>query len=139
MRSFLFINTSDPSVIEVGLRQGKRVKWATRKAKAQEALKLIDKVLAGRSLAPTLALGLGKTEELGGIAVKTGAGTFTGIRIGAAVGNAIGFVRGVPVVGTEADLRDRQVQDRMIAQLRKGARRRFVAPTYSEPPRVTVK
>lgn len=141
MKSFLFIDTSDPEAIEVGLREGEQVGWARKKARAQEVLKLIDAVLKGRSFdfVPLRGTPLRMTQWLGGIAVKTGRGTFTGIRIGAAVANAIGFVLGAPVVATEGDLRDRKVQDQLIAKLRKGATRRFVAPTYSEPPRVTMK
>ena len=56
-----------------------------------------------RSLAPAIHVALGemgwKTSELGLIAVTTGPGSFTGLRVGVVMAKGLGFAIGCPVIG----------------------------------------
>lgn len=44
-----------------------------------------------------------KTSELTEIKVETGPGSFTGLRVGVSVANALGYALGIPVNGKESE------------------------------------
>lgn len=54
----------------------------------QNVLELIEKVLKKEKL---------KTKDIESIQVNTGPGSFTGLRVGVSIANALSFVLGVPV------------------------------------------
>ncbi|MGE5041843.1 MAG: tRNA threonylcarbamoyladenosine biosynthesis protein TsaB [Candidatus Levyibacteriota bacterium] len=56
----------------------------------QNVLKLIDRILKGQDL---------KLEEIKAIEINTGPGSFTGLRVGAAIANALAFGISVSVNG----------------------------------------
>ena len=88
MRLYIDTRESERVVVEVG---GERVE---RKGRAQEVLVIIDELLKKQ----------GKTvEEISEIEVAEGPGSFTGLRVGAAVANTLGWVLGVPVNGKNVE------------------------------------
>lgn len=77
----------------VGLEiDGKKteLKSQSKRFKAQMVLPLIEKVLQKNKLDLT---------DLNEIKVKRGPGSFTGLRVGIAVANALGFALDIPVNG----------------------------------------
>lgn len=87
----LHINTKDQKVIIVSLeKDGKVVKSLSEENKygSQVLLPLISKLLDREKL---------KFEELEAVEVETGPGSFTGIRVGVSVANALGFSLRIPV------------------------------------------
>ena len=84
----LYIDTSDSKQIRVGLDGKKYVGEVD--AKSQELLSLIDKALN------KVHKGLDDITE---IQINRGPGSFTGLRVGAAVSNALGWLLKKPVNG----------------------------------------
>lgn len=58
--------------------------------KAQVVLPLIERLLKKHKLA---------LQDIDGIEVKPGPGSFTGVRVGVSVANALSFALGIPVNG----------------------------------------
>lgn len=89
--SILYIDTSSNQEIKVGLRIGQK-KFEMRrrigKEKAQAVLPLIDKLLQKHNL---------ELADLTNIEVNQGPGSFTGLRVGISVVNALGFILKIPV------------------------------------------
>lgn len=95
----LYINTKDQKQISVDLKEGEKVVASLSEENefgSQVLLPLIVKVLRTYTpgLKSSLHTGFGKLE---GIAVETGPGSFTGLRVGVSVANALGFSLGIPV------------------------------------------
>jgi|SRR3989344_4617728 len=87
----LLIDTSSNEEITVGLRINEEEKKLTQKIgeqKAQIVLPMIEKILKKNNL---------KLKDLTGIEVNTGPGSFTGLRVGVSVANALGFSLRIPV------------------------------------------
>ena len=88
----LCIDTKDRDVVRVSLRKdGKVIKSLKEENKvgSQVLLPLIDKLLQNQTVT--------------GIEVETGPGSFTGIRVGVSVANALGFSLGIPVNGKKIE------------------------------------
>ncbi|MEX2013232.1 MAG: tRNA (adenosine(37)-N6)-threonylcarbamoyltransferase complex dimerization subunit type 1 TsaB, partial [Candidatus Levyibacteriota bacterium] len=62
-------------------------------SKAQATLPLIEKILKEKNI--TL-------RDLNSIEVNTGPGSFTGIRVGISIANALAFILNIPVNGNKA-------------------------------------
>ena len=93
----LYINTKDQKQISVALKKdGEVVKNLSedREYGSQVLLPLIDKILNTENL---------KLQDLDGIEVETGPGSFTGLRVGVSVANALGFSLGIPVNGKKIE------------------------------------
>lgn len=87
----LFIDTSSNQEIRVGLQLGEKKLFIKRKIgfrKAQEVLPLIDKLLIKHKI---------QLKEVDSINVNTGPGSFTGLRVGVAIANALSFALKIPV------------------------------------------
>ncbi len=99
MKNTLIINTSQQHIVSVRLvtSSGEFAKETEQKFGSQVLLALIKQVLAEKKL---------KIEDLEEIKVATGPGSFTGLRVGVAVANALGYSLGIPVngKGMEVDL-----------------------------------
>lgn len=96
----LHINTKDQKVIKVSLKEnGRVIKSLSAKNKygSQVLLPLIIKLLLTMNY---------ELKTLQGIEVETGPGSFTGLRVGVSVANALGYSLRIPVNGKklEADL-----------------------------------
>lgn len=96
----LYINTKDQKVTSVSLKKnGKVIKSLSKKNEygSQVLLPLIEKILKAEKL---------DYKDLEEIEVETGPGSFTGLRVGVSVANALGFALGIPVNGKklESDL-----------------------------------
>ena len=93
----LYINTKDQKVIRIELRdKGKVISEMSEENEygSQALLPLIDKILKTEKL--TL-------KDLIGIEVETGPGSFTGLRVGVSVANALGFALVIPVNGKQIE------------------------------------
>ena len=95
----LYIDTSDSEKIIVGL-DNKRIASSAREEKSQKLLQFIDELLKIEDR---------DIKDITEIEVNTGPGSFTGLRIGVSVANAIGWVLGIPVNG--CDLRRGEFND----------------------------
>lgn len=87
----LLINTSSNKEIIIGLRIGKKEyknKQRIGSQKAQAVLPLIDRLLRKHKL---------KASDIDKIEVNTGPGSFTGLRVGISVANALSFALKIPV------------------------------------------
>ncbi len=89
----LLIDTRDSAKIKVGLKISRKTKYATSGAKilkAQAVLPLIDKILKINNL---------KLKDINEIKVNTGPGSFTGLRVGISIANALGFFLKISING----------------------------------------
>ena len=101
-----------------------------RRQLSDQLLAEIDAVLVKAKLTPA---------NLEGIGVVTGPGSFTGLRIGLAVANALAMAEDLPVVGVpgpEADSLS-QLAATAAVELKAGRGERQVYPEYGKPPTIT--
>lgn len=92
----LYIDTSEVNTATVAVEiGGKRFEKTSqsRVVKSQMVLPLIESLLLERNLT---------TKDITEIKVALGPGSFTGLRVGATVANALGYLLGVPVNGKKA-------------------------------------
>jgi len=96
MKNILFIDTSKQHIVSVKLvtDAGESVKETEQKFGSQVLLHLIEEVLAENKL---------KMVDLGEVLVETGPGSFTGLRVGVAIANAIGYSLNIPVNGKKME------------------------------------
>ena len=71
--------------------------------------------------------------DISGIGYMKGPGSFTGLRIGASVCNAIAADRSIPIVGTEGENWQRDALKKLIAS----ENDHIVLPDYGRPARIT--
>jgi tRNA threonylcarbamoyl adenosine modification protein YeaZ len=87
----LWINTADRKKIEVALKNGGKVmnsKFAENDFGSQVLLNLITEILKESNL---------EFSDLTEIEVEKGPGSYTGLKVGASVANALGFSLNIPV------------------------------------------
>lgn len=92
----LIIDTSEINTAKVAFEIAGKVfekKTESRILKSQTLLPLIEELIHEQNL---------KLTDITAITVATGPGSFTGLRVGASVANALGFLLGVPVNGKDA-------------------------------------
>lgn len=87
----LFIDTSSSEKIIVGL-DGKKFVTPAKKDASQRILPFITELLEKEGK---------KLEDIKKIKVNTGPGSFTGLRVGVSVANALGWGLGIPVNGKD--------------------------------------
>ena len=94
----LLLDTSDNKKITVGLNINSREYINTKKItsnKSQIVLSMIDEILKKHSLKP---------EDLSEIRVNAGPGSFTGLRVGLAIANALSFTLKIPINGRKGEI-----------------------------------
>lgn len=107
----LYINTRDQKQVTVSLKKdGKVVKSLSEQNEfgSQVLLPLIIKLLnlenTGSSIEIRSRIGRERElEKIEKIEVETGPGSFTGLRVGVSVANALGFALGIPVNGKKIE------------------------------------
>jgi len=70
------------------------IKWEAHRELADTLLSKIKEILVNNNITDN---------EITGIIMHTGEGSFTGLRIGTTVANAMSYSLGVPIVATEGD------------------------------------
>ena len=72
-------------------------------------------------------------DDISGIGLMQGPGSFTGLRIGASVCNAIAADRNIPIVGTAGE----EWQTNALKRLADGENDQVILPDYGRPARIT--
>lgn len=93
--NILYIDTSSNQEIRVDLEKNNNkeiLKKKIGKNKAQVVLPMIDGLLKKNELT---------INDINQIKVKTGPGSFTGLRVGISIANALGFALNIPVNGNK--------------------------------------
>lgn len=87
----LYIDTRNSETVVVGLDR-KHIERLSKREKSQVALQLIKELLdvAGKSI-----------RDIEEVEVETGPGSFTGLKVGVSVANALGWSLGIPVNGKD--------------------------------------
>ncbi len=85
----LFIDTSKSDITIVGL-DNKRWKFETKKHKSQKLLEVIDQTLKKQKKI---------LKDISKIEINLGPGSFTGLRVGISVANALAWALKVPING----------------------------------------
>ncbi len=94
----LYIDTAHQKIVKVSLKKnGQIVKTLAEENKfgSQVLLPLISKILDREKMI---------FQDLKGIETATGPGSFTGLRVGVSVANALGFSLGIPVNGKKMEI-----------------------------------
>lgn len=90
----LFIDTSDRNEVKVAVEfNNKLYKKTVKNIQSQNVLQLIDKLLKEKKF---------KLKDIKEVEVKIGPGSFTGLRVGISVANALGYSLKIPVNGKPA-------------------------------------
>ncbi len=93
----LYINTQDKDTISVELKEEDTVIARVtdhNKYGSQVLLPLINQILKKNNIT---------FKDLKSVEIETGPGSFTGLRVGAAVANALGFALNIPVNGKKME------------------------------------
>ena len=96
--NILILDTSDNKKISVGLRINEKKFIQTRKIgsnKAQIILPMIDRILKKHSLKP---------EDLSDVRVNAGPGSYTGLRVGLSIANALSFALKIGINGKAGEV-----------------------------------
>lgn len=123
----LTIRTDQPEA-EVGLydeaEQQQFIKWQAHRELAETIHQKIGEMLKAQKC---------DWQDVSGVIVYQGPGSFTGLRIGVSVANAVGYSLDVPVVGATGEL---WVEDgqKWLGQAKKN---NSVVPEYGSPPHIT--
>jgi len=125
--NILLLKTSQP-LAELYLYKDKQVlnqlSWQADRQLAETINLKIDQILHGSSL---------NLSSLDGLGVFRGPGSFTGLRIGLSVANAMAYGLNIPIIGSRGDNWIAVIID----QLKKGKDQHIVTPFYGSPARVT--
>lgn len=93
----LSINTKDRKSVTVSLKKDDEIVNSLSEQNeygSQVLLPLIERLLKSEEI---------EFKDLKGIEVETGTGSFTGLRVGVSVANALGFSLGIPVNGKKIE------------------------------------
>jgi tRNA threonylcarbamoyladenosine biosynthesis protein TsaB len=91
MYKTIIIDSSSNKETKVGLRLGKEIYWEKQESallRSQTVLPLIDKIVKDHNLS---------MKDITNIEVNRGPGSFTGLRVGIAIANALAFSLKIPV------------------------------------------
>jgi len=123
----LAIRTDSPQA-ELYLYDGKKrladLKWQAHLKLAETLNSKIEEILNKSSISYS---------SLDGIAVFKGPGSFTGLRIGMSVANALAYARNIPIVSRDGE----NWLDKCISDIQSGQNDKIAIPEYGAPPRTT--
>jgi len=100
------------------------LKWQAHLQLAETLNSKVDEILNKSSIS---------YKDIDGIAVYKGPGSFTGLRIGMSVANALAYSLGIPIVSLSGD----HWLENAIKKLGRGHNDKVSVPEYGAPPRVT--
>lgn len=130
MRKMLIITirTDNPQA-EIGLYEnGKQVNyitWQAHRELAETIHKKIHDLLKGSKK---------ELKDISGIAVNKGPGSFTGLRIGLSVANALSYgLKGIPIISESGE----NWIDKSLSRLDKGENEVLALPNYGALPHIT--
>jgi tRNA threonylcarbamoyladenosine biosynthesis protein TsaB len=110
-------------VLYAGTTRQHSIEWSAHKQLAETIHTKLQELVAG--------YGLG---TISGIVVFQGPGSFTGLRIGVSVANALAYSLAIPIVGSLGD----NWQERGVERLLLGGSDTVVVPEYGSPPHITI-
>lgn len=123
----LTIRTDRPEA-EIGLYQDAKQlanhKWLADRQLTKTIHKQIQEMLNKSSINWT---------DVGGVIIYEGPGSFTGLRIGISVANALAYANDVPAVATGGD---KWIEDG-LKKLDQGTSQKITLPKYGTPPNIT--
>lgn len=99
-------------------------KWQAGRELAKTLLVKIEELLDGRSF-----------NEIDGLIVFTGPGSFTGLRIGITTVNTIAYSENIPIVGVSGN----NWLEEGLKKLNNGEHDNIVTPNYGAEPNITIK
>ncbi len=123
----LALRTDKPMAELILVEEGKEVaryEWEAHRTLAATLVGKIQNFLTDNNSA---------TEKLSGIIVFSGSGSFTGLRIGATVANALAYSHNIPVVAGEGE-NWLAMGVQKVTQANTGE---YVIPTYDREPNIT--
>lgn len=125
----LAIRTDKPEA-ELGVfDDGKELvyeKWEAHRQLAETINKKLKEILDKSSIS---------RQQIGGIMIYEGPGSFTGLRIGFSVANALAMALGIPVVASAGPAWIKGG----ITRLQAGQNDRIALPEYGSPPHITAR
>lgn len=98
--------------------------WQADRQLAHGLLKQVDEFLAGRDIS---------LDDVKGLFVFQGPGSFTGLRIGLTVINTLAYAKTIPVVGAMGD----DWKEQAVSRLKAGENDQVVMPFYGAEARIT--
>ena len=101
-----------------------RIKWPAHRQLAETLNAKIEEILNKSSIS---------YDELGGLAVYKGPGSFTGLRIGLSVANALAYGLELPIAAASGS----DWQKRAIKKILNGQTDQIALPNYGAPPHIT--
>ncbi|MBI3290788.1 tRNA (adenosine(37)-N6)-threonylcarbamoyltransferase complex dimerization subunit type 1 TsaB [Candidatus Falkowbacteria bacterium] len=132
----LFIDTSDDKQIFLALLSQDKIiakkRFFAQYKQAEKLLPEIDKLLSGQA---------GKRASLRAIAVVSGPGPFTALRIGVTTANTLGWALKIPVLGLKKDqIKDlKKISSLINKNIGKVKAGEALVPFYGQEPNITVK
>ncbi len=101
-----------------------KLHWHADRKLADELLPKVQELLASNNL---------QLEDLTGIGIFTGEGSFTGLRIGTTVANALAYSLSIPIVSGAGE----DWQNDVVQKLMSGQNEHIVVPRYDRPANIT--
>jgi tRNA threonylcarbamoyladenosine biosynthesis protein TsaB len=123
----LAIRTDSPEANILLIEQDKTVEnlqWPAGRQLAEQLMGRVQELLKKRQLG---------WDDLEGVVVFRGPGSFTGLRIGMTVANAIAYAQNIPIIGEKGE----NWLERGLNRLSKKENDRQVLPHYGAPANIT--
>jgi tRNA threonylcarbamoyladenosine biosynthesis protein TsaB len=127
---YLYINTTERDYISIAILDDDKV---IKKKKVKSVRKHSEKLL--KSIEQVLSSSKKTMQDIKGIIVVKGPGSFTSLRIGITTSNALAFGLGVPIVGIDNDVDYTATPSKLFAKKSKNSS--IILPEYGSEPHIT--
>ena len=127
---YLYINTTERDYISIAILDDDKV---IKKKKVKSVRKHSEKLL--KSIEQVLSSSKKTMQDIKGIIVVKGPGSFTSLRIGITTSNALAFGLGVPIVGIDNDVDYTATPSKLFAKKSKNSS--IILPEYGSEPHFT--